>query len=77
MDQATAANVESQRAVRKLVENIREVGARLDREAEARTEARTGDRIGDHTADCTSDHIWTIIVGLLAVTNELPLEQSK
>ena len=40
MDQATAANVESQRAVRKLVENIREVGARLDREAEARTEAQ-------------------------------------
>ena len=40
MEQATAANVESQRTVRKLLENIRESGARLDREAEARTEAQ-------------------------------------
>ena len=40
MDQATAANVESQRTVRKLLDNIRQVGARLDGEAEARTEAQ-------------------------------------
>ena len=40
MEAATAANVESQRTVRKLVENLREAGARLEREGEARTEAQ-------------------------------------
>ena len=40
MEQTTAANVESQRTVRKLLENLRELGARLDHEAEARTEAQ-------------------------------------
>ena len=50
MEAATAANVETQRTVRRLVENLREAGARLDREAEARTEAQERLLAGDRRA---------------------------
>ena len=50
MEAATVANVETQRTVRRLVENLREAGARLDREAEARTEAQERLLAGDRRA---------------------------
>ena len=39
LDQANAANMETKRSVARLLESVREAGARLDREAEARSEA--------------------------------------